>query len=77
MKVPTKLQPFLKAIAPAALTVVAVIVDWISQGKFDKQTAAIAITGLVSAIVTYFVPNKQSTSSPMLEPEATPKPPVG
>lgn len=54
---PNNLKPFAKAIAPAVLTLVAVLVDWLVQGTFDRETAGIAITGLVAAIVTYFVPN--------------------
>ncbi len=52
-----KFRPFMKAVAPAVLTLVAVGVDWLVNGTFNTQTGAIAITGLVSAIVTYFVPN--------------------
>lgn len=48
----------MKAVAPALLTLIAVGVDWLVQGTFDKQTAAIAITGFAAAVVTYFVPNK-------------------
>ncbi len=50
-------RPFMKAVAPAVLTLVAVGVDWLVNGTFNTQTGAIAITGLVSAVVTYFVPN--------------------
>jgi hypothetical protein len=53
-----KLRPFAKAIVPAVGTVLAVVVQWAVNGSFDRQTAAIAITGLVAAIITYFVPNK-------------------
>lgn len=59
MKVPVSIQPFLKAVAPAVLTVLAVLIDWAINGSFNKQTLTIAITGLAAAIVTYFVPNTQ------------------
>lgn len=59
-----KLRPFLKAITPAVLTVIAVLVDWLILGKFEKQTLAIAITGLVSAVITYLVPNTPKTVLP-------------
>lgn len=58
-----KLQPFMKAIAPAVLTVVGVGVDWLVVGTFDRQTAAIAITGLAASVVTYFTPNKGEAGS--------------
>ncbi len=51
-----KLQPFMKAVAPAFLTLVAVGTQWLVNGTFDRQTGAIAITGLAASIVTYLVP---------------------
>lgn len=53
----SKASPFLKAILPALGTVVAVAVQWGFGGTFDRQTATIAITGLIASIITYFVPN--------------------
>jgi hypothetical protein len=70
MQLPDKLKPFAKAIAPAVLTLIAVGVDWLILGNFQRQTLAIAVTGLGAAIVTYFVPNAQ----PLIAPTTTPKP---
>jgi hypothetical protein len=54
---PAAWQPFAKAIMPAILTLIAASIDWLIQGTFNRQTTAIAITGLIAAIVTYLVPN--------------------
>jgi hypothetical protein len=59
MKLPSKLQPFAKAIAPALLTLIATLVDWLVVGTFNKETGAIVITGFLSSVVVYFVPNTQ------------------
>jgi Na+/H+ antiporter NhaD/arsenite permease-like protein len=55
--IPTSLQPFLKAIAPALLTLVAVLVEWLVNGTWSRTNTATAITGLVAATITSFVPN--------------------
>lgn len=71
---PDSLKPFAKAIAPAVLTLVAVLVDWLVQGTFDRQTAAIAITGLAAAVITYFVPNSLPTVRSPGTQQQVPKP---
>ena len=55
----SKLQPFLKAVAPAALTLLGTLAYSAVNGKFDKTSAVIAIVGFVGSAVTYFVPNAQ------------------
>lgn len=62
--VPTSLQPFLKAVAPAVLTLVAVLVEWLINGTWSRTNTATAITGLVAATITYFVPNIPATTAP-------------
>lgn len=47
-----------KAVAPALLAIVAVLTDWIASGALDADALRIAIAGMVTAIVVYFVPNE-------------------
>lgn len=48
---------FQKAIAPALLGVLAIIISWVSTGDFTKGEFLIALGGLVSSVGVYVVPN--------------------
>lgn len=54
------LRPYLKAVAPALLTVTAVAVQWIVTGEYDRAELVTTITGLASATLTYFVRNEDT-----------------
>lgn len=51
------LRPYAKAVAPAALAVLAVLARWLVTGDWDAHQWDIALTGLLAATVSYFVPN--------------------
>ena len=55
-------RSFAKALVPAAGTALAVGIQWVASGEFDRAELATALTGLSAAAITYLVPN------------ATPKP---
>lgn len=48
---------YAKAIVPALLTVLAVIVHWLIMGDWDATQWALAITGLGAAVLTLLTPN--------------------
>lgn len=52
------LSPFAKAIVPAVLAVLVVVVNAIFTGGVNTTDLDTAIAGLVAAIVTFLVPNK-------------------
>jgi hypothetical protein len=54
---PAGLRPLAKACWPAIATLVAVAVQWIATGEFDRSELVTAITGLCAALLTYWVPN--------------------
>ncbi len=54
---PASLRPFAKAVTPAVLTVIVVLLEWLSSGTFDETEIATAIAGLLSAILAYAVRN--------------------
>lgn len=54
---PERWRPFAKALWPAILTIVAVGVQWVVTGEYDRAELVTTLTGLPSAIVTFFVPN--------------------
>jgi len=58
------LGPFMKAITPALLSLVAAGVNTLVTGRIDQQTLVIAITGLGAALVTYLVPNTPKATPP-------------
>ena len=55
---PASLQPYAKAASPAILTLIAVVGHWIATGEFDRAETATAVTGGLSALVSYLVPNR-------------------
>lgn len=46
-----------KALTPAALAVVAAVVDWIQTNQFDETALRLAVAGVVTALAVYFIPN--------------------
>lgn len=48
---------FAKAIAPAVGTVIAVALQWVITGEFDRAELVTALTGLSAAVLSYWVPN--------------------
>lgn len=54
---PASLQPFAKAVTPALLTVLAIVVQWIVTGEYDRAELATTLTGLLAAATAYLVPN--------------------
>lgn len=61
---PIGLRRYLKAIAPAALTVVGVLVHWLVTGSWNDSEWTLAITGLGAAIVALLVPNAPGPVEP-------------
>lgn len=59
----SKLAPFAKAIAPAALTLVSVLVELVITKSFDELELSTAITGFLTSVVVYFVPNAARTNT--------------
>ena len=55
---PTSLQPYAKAIYPAVATLVAVGVQFVSDGTLDTTAVATAISGAFASIITLLIPNK-------------------
>lgn len=53
-----RLRPYLKAVAPALLTLIAVLGEWVGTGKFDRVELSTALTGGLSALVTLTVRNR-------------------
>ena len=65
------LGPFMKAIAPAILALVAAGANALISGKIDTQTLVIAITGVVGVIITYLVPNAAKAAPAPVVPAGT------
>lgn len=56
-----KLSEMRKAIAPAVLTVLGVIAQWIATSGLDEAELRTALAGLFMAVVVYLIPNAQPT----------------
>lgn len=55
---PLKLQPYAKAVYPFVTTILAVVVTAIiTKEPIDAPTLSVAITGLVSTLLTFLAPN--------------------
>lgn len=52
------MRRFTKAIAPAALSTTAVLIQWAATGAYDGPELATQLTGLLGAAVTYYVRNE-------------------
>lgn len=55
-----KLSTFYKAIAPALLGVIGVVIAWVATGEFDALELRITGAALVTAIAVYVIPNVAS-----------------
>ncbi len=54
------LSGFTKAIVPAALALAVAVVDSLLSGRVDASAITIAATGLLGALVTFFLPNRSA-----------------
>jgi hypothetical protein len=54
---PARLQPYAKAIFPALLAAIAVLVQYANTGSFDDTAMATAITGASAALVAFHTSN--------------------
>ena len=62
---------YLKAIIPAAATIVAVFAQWAVTGAFDRAELATAIGGLLTAGLVYLAPNKDTELAAQSEATAS------
>jgi hypothetical protein len=51
--------PFAKAFYPAFAAVLVALVSWASTGQLSETELAVAVTGLLFAVVAYFVHNER------------------
>lgn len=54
---PARLQPYAKAVYPALGAIVAVAVQWVATGEFDRAEFATAVSGVAAALLAYAPPN--------------------
>lgn len=54
---PTKLQPYAKALIPFVLTLVTIGVQWAVTGEYSHSELATTVTGLVTTFAAYLFPN--------------------
>jgi hypothetical protein len=52
------IRPYLKAVMPTLLAVIAVVVQLIFTGKYDGPELATTVMGLVSSLLTFLVSNQ-------------------
>lgn len=52
------MRPYLKAVLPALLTLIAVGVQWAVTGEFDRAELVTTLTGLGSSLLTFYVRNE-------------------
>jgi hypothetical protein len=52
------IRPYLKAVLPALLTLIAVLVQWGVTGAFDKAELVTAITGFTASLLTFLAKNE-------------------
>ena len=51
------MRPYLKSLVPALGTLIAVAGQWVATGTFDRAEVATAITGGLSALLSYAITN--------------------
>lgn len=51
------LSPFAKAVVPALLALAVAVVNSLFAGSIDGTSITVAASGLILALVTFFVPN--------------------
>ena len=54
---PPSLRPFAKAVIPALGTLIAVGIQYLSTGEFDRAEMTTAVTGLSTALVAFLATN--------------------
>lgn len=52
------LRPYMKAVQPALLTLLAVAIQWVVTGEYDRAELATTLTGFAAATVTYWTSNE-------------------
>lgn len=57
-----RLRPFAKALVPAVLGALSVPISWVATGDFDLGSFRLAVAGVLTAAVVYWVPNRPATS---------------
>ena len=59
-----RVSPALKAVVVAGLSLAATVVLSLMSGQVDQRSLTVAVTGLISAVVAYLVPNREKPSAP-------------
>jgi hypothetical protein len=62
----TRLRPYAKAIGPFVVSLVAVAVQWLATGTYDQAELNTQLTGIVCALISYWLPNRRRSESPPL-----------
>jgi hypothetical protein len=65
------IRPYLKAVLPALLALIAVLVQWATTGEYDAPELATTLTGLLGAFVTFMASNEDP------QPKLDIRPPAG
>lgn len=52
------LRPYLKAVLPALLALIAAVIQALIVGNVDKVTIATAVTGVLAGLVTFAAKNE-------------------
>jgi hypothetical protein len=55
---PARLQPYAKAVYPAIITIVGVLVAAVQTGVLDTKTITVAAGGAAYTLITFGVPNE-------------------
>lgn len=55
---PARLQPYAKAVIPAAATALAVGAHWAVTGEFNSTEVKTAVEGAVLSLLAFLFPNK-------------------
>lgn len=54
---PSRFQPYAKAVLPALATIAGVLTSWLANGQLDRVSLAVAITGAIVSLLTLAVEN--------------------
>lgn len=57
---PARVQPYAKAVVPAAATGVTVAAHWIVTGAFDAAELKVAVEGAALALLAFAFPNRKA-----------------
>lgn len=55
---PPPLRPFAKSVWPLVASAITAIVVWADTGTVDGEGLALAVGGIVAAVIAYLVPNQ-------------------